>query len=169
MQHSGALDHEARGGRPAFRVREATPEENAALLALDRQFAVAAAPPVMCDQSPNFFARSRPYAYWQAYVAEGDQGLIGVAAMALKTVQVGGRRIQAAYFYELRVAPEFRRLGVAKAMGDALRAHTRGLAPAVVYSLVMQGNVPSHRFVEARGSRPLRPWTAKGTRPVTTV
>ena len=159
MQHSGAPDHKARAERPAFRVREAVPGDNAALLALDRQCVMAAATPVMFDRSPDFFARSRPYAYWRAYVAESEQGLIGVAAMALKTVLVRGRRVRAAYFYDLRVAPEFRRLGVAKAMGDALREHTRALAPTVVYSLVMEGNVPSHSFVEARGSRPLRPGT----------
>lgn len=117
---------------------------------------MAATPPVMFDRSPDFFARSQPYPYWRAYVAEADQGLIGVAAVALKSVLVEGDRIQAAYFYDLRVAPDFRRLGVAKAVGDAVRAHTRSLSPGIVYSLVMEGNAPSLGFVGARGSRPLR-------------
>lgn len=68
---------------PGFRVREATPQDNAALLALDRECVVAAATPVAFDRSPDFFARSRPYSTWRAYVAEGDSGLIGVGAMAL--------------------------------------------------------------------------------------
>jgi hypothetical protein len=89
-------------------------------------------------------------------VAEGEQGLIGVAAMALKPAVLGGRPIRAAYLYDLRVAPAARRLGGAKAVGDALRAHTRSLSPAVVYSLVMEGNVPSLAFVGARGARPQR-------------
>lgn len=142
---------------PAFRVREATPEDNSALLALDRECVVAAATPVAFDRSPDFFARSRPYPSWRAYVAEGDSGLIGVGAMALKSVLVGGRPIQAAYFYDLRVAPGFRRLGVARAVGDAIRAHTRSLTPTIGYSLVMEGNVASLTFVQGRGSRPLRP------------
>jgi len=142
--------------RPAFRVREATPRDNAALLALDRQCVVAAATPVAFDRSPDFFARSRPYAHWRAYVAEEDSGLIGVAAMALKRVLVGGRTLEAAYFYDLRVAPSYRRLGVAKAVGDAIRAYARSLRPAVAYSLVMEGNVASLTFVQGRGSRPLR-------------
>lgn len=139
-----------------LRVREAVPADNAALLALDRQCVVSATTPVMFDRSPDFFARSRPYAYWRAYVAETGAGLIGVAAMALKTVLVGGKPVPAAYFYDLRVAPDFRRRGVAKAVGDAIRAHARSLSPAVAYSLVMEGNAPSLAFVQDRGSRPLR-------------
>ncbi len=140
-----------------FRVREAAPADNAALLALDRQCVMAAATPLVFDRSPDFFARSRPYPHWRAYVAEADQGLIGLAAMALKPVLLGGRRVETAYLYDLRVAPAFRRLGVAKAVGDAVRAHTRSLSPAAVYSLVMEGNVPSLAFAGSRGSRPLRP------------
>ena len=142
--------------QPAFRVREATPEDNAALLTLDRQCVVAAATPVAFDRSPDFFARSRPYAHWRTYVAEGESGLIGVGAMALKQVLVDGRPVEAAYFYDLRVAPGYRRLGVAKAVGDAIRAYTRSLGPAIGYSLVMEGNVASLTFVQGRGSRPLR-------------
>jgi GNAT superfamily N-acetyltransferase len=141
---------------PDFRVREATPADNAALLALDRQCVVAAATPVAFDRSPDFFARSRPYAHWRTYVAEGDSGLIGVGAMALKRVLVADRPVEVAYFYDLRVAPGFRRLGAAKAVGDAIRAHTRSLHPTVGYSLVREGNVASLSFVQGRGSRPLR-------------
>lgn len=144
---------------PSFCVREATPEDNAALLALDRECVVAAATPVSFDRSPNFFARSRPYPHWRIYVAEGDSGLIGVGAMALKTVLVDGQAVQAAYFYDLRVAPDFRRHGVAKAVGDAIRTHTRSINPAVGYSLVLEGNVASLSFVQGRGSRPLRSCT----------
>jgi GNAT superfamily N-acetyltransferase len=142
--------------QPAFRVREATPEDNTALLALDRQCVVAAATPVAFDRSPDFFARSRPYAHWRCYVAEGESGLIGVGAMALKRVLVGGRPVEATYFYDLRVAPNYRRLGVAKAVGDAIRDYARSLSPAVGYSLVMEGNVASLTFVQGRGSRSLR-------------
>jgi GNAT superfamily N-acetyltransferase len=141
---------------PAFNVREATPADNAALLLLDRQCVVAAATPVAFDRSPDFFARSRPYAHWRTYVAEGDSGLIGVGAMALKRVLVDGRSVEAAYFYDLRVSPDFRRLGVAKAVGDAIRQYARSVRPAVGYSLVMEGNIASSTFVQGRGSRPVR-------------
>jgi GNAT superfamily N-acetyltransferase len=143
--------------RLPFRVREATPKDNAELLALDRQCVVAASTPMMFDRSPDFFARSRPYPWWRAYVAEGESGLVGVGAVALKSVLVRGQRGAAAYLYDLRVAPAFRRLGVARALGDAIRAHARSFAPVVMYSLVMEGNVPSLMFVQSRGSRPVRP------------
>lgn len=148
--------HDSAPIEAAFRVREATAADNAALLALDRQCVVAASTPVMFDRSPDFFARSRPYAHWRAYVAESGQEIIGVSAVALKSVLVGGETVKAAYLYDLRVAPEYRRVGVAKAVGNAIRAHAWTLAPVVGYSLVMEGNVPSLRFVEGRGSRALR-------------
>lgn len=140
----------------SFRVRQATPADNAALLALDRRCVVAAATPVAFDRSPNFFARSRPYESWRVFVAEGDAGLIGVGAMALKRVLIGGEPIPAAYLYDLRVAPEARRMGVAGGVGDALRAYAQSLEPAIGYALVREGNVPSLTFVQGRGSRPLR-------------
>ncbi len=141
---------------PAFRVREATRDDNAALLALDRQCVMAAATPVAFDRSPDFFARSRPYGHWRAFVAERESGLIGVAAMSLKRVLVAGRPVEAAYFYDLRVSPAFRRLGVARAVGDAIRAYARSLHPALAYSLIMEGNVASLSFAQGRGSRPVR-------------
>ncbi len=156
MSQRQSAVHDSRSDLPAFHVREATPEDNAALLSLDRKSVVAAATPVAFDRSPDFFARSRVYPHWRAYVAEGEAGLIGVGAMALKSVLVDGQPVQAAYFYDLRVAPGFRRLGVAKAIGDAIRAYTRSLHPEVAYSLVMEGNVPSLSFVQGRGSRSLR-------------
>jgi hypothetical protein len=41
-------------------------------------------------------------------------------------------------------------------VGDAIRAYTRSLHPAVSYSLVREGNIASLTFVQGRGSRPLR-------------
>jgi GNAT superfamily N-acetyltransferase len=156
MLQPESIVHDSNSDLPAFSVREATPEDNPALLALDRQCVVAAATPVTFDRSPDFFARSRAYPLWRTYVAEGGSGLIGVGAMTLKSVLLDGRPAQAAYFYDLRVAPGYRRLGVAKAVGDAIRAYTGSLGPAVGYSLVMEGNIPSLSFVQGRGSRPLR-------------
>jgi hypothetical protein len=139
-----------------FRVRQATPADNAALLALDRRCVVAGVAPVAFERSPDFFARSRPYRCWRVFVAEGETGLMGVGAMALKGVLIGGALVQAGYFFDLRVAPEVRRMGVAGGVGDALRAYARSLLPAVGYSLVREGNVPSLGFVQGRGSRSLR-------------
>lgn len=142
--------------RPGFRVREATRDDNAALLALDRQCVMAAAAPLAFDRSPDFFARSRPYGHWRAFVAERESSVIGVAAMTLKRVLVAGRPVEAAYLYDLRVSPDFRRLGVARAVGDAIRAYARSLHPALAYSLIMEGNIASLSFAQGRGSRPVR-------------
>jgi ribosomal protein S18 acetylase RimI-like enzyme len=141
---------------PAFRVREAIPGDNAGLLDLDRQCVVSASTPVAFDRTPEFFARSRPYAHWRVFVAEAGSAIVGVGAMALKAVLVDDNPVQAAYFYDLRVAPQFRRLGVAKAVGDAIREYTRSLGPALGYSMVMEGNVASLSFVQGRGSEPRR-------------
>jgi GNAT superfamily N-acetyltransferase len=140
----------------SFQVRQATPEDNVGLRALDREGVIAAATPVTFDRSPDFFAPSCAYASWRAYVAEKDSRLIGVGAMALKPVLVDGVPVQAAYFYDLRVAPDVRRQGIAKAVGEAIRDYTRSLTPAIGYSLVMEGNDASLGFVQDRGSRALR-------------
>ena len=133
-------------------VREATAADNDALIALDRQCAMGEAMTLAFDRAPDFFARHKVYERWTALVAEAPDGApVGTGSMVLKTLLVGGRPVEAAYLMDLRVHPDWRRRGVGRAIGDALRDRLIKAAPAFAYLMVLKGNEPSLSFVRNRG------------------
>ena len=139
-----------------FTVRPARESDNEALIELDRQCTMGEEAALAFDRGPDFFARSKPYEQYSLVVAESNTTIVGVGGMALKLLRVGGEPLRAAYFYDLRVAPAFRRLGVASAIGDALKELVTQSEADVTYSLVLEGNVPSLELAAKRGSQPVR-------------
>ncbi len=137
-------------------VRPARESDNEALVELDRQCTMGEQPTLVFDRAPDFFARSKPYEQHTLMVAESDGELVGVGGLALKRLRVGGQPLNAAYFYDLRVDPSFRRVGVASAIGDVLRDLLKQSEADVTYSLVLEGNVPSLQLAVKRGARPVR-------------
>jgi GNAT superfamily N-acetyltransferase len=137
-------------------IREAKAEDNEALLALDRQCSMGEGALLSFDRSPDFFARSRPYEQFQLFVAEAEGAVVGIGGAAIKRLRIKGEWLKAAYFYDLRVDPAYRRMGVAAALGDALRDSVRKEAVELGYSLVAEVNIPSLQFVAKRGSQPVR-------------
>lgn len=138
------------------RVRDAQEEDNRLLIALDRQCVMGEQVQLVCDRSPDFFARSKVYEAFRLAVAEAAGEIIGVGGVAFKTLRVGGKVDRWAYLYDLRVAPSHRRQGVANLITDHLRAAIREEGIPRAYSWVMEHNTPSESFVERRGSVPLR-------------
>ena len=107
------------GRMKGFTVRRARESDNRALIELDRRCTMGEETRLAFDRSPDFFARSKAYERHQLFVAEAEHTLVGVGGVALKPLRVAGESLKAAYFYDLRVDPGFRRLGVASAIGDA--------------------------------------------------
>ena len=104
-----------------FTVRPARESDNEALVELDRKCTMGEQTTLAFDRAADFFARSKPYELHTLVVAESDSAIVGVGGLALKLLRVGGELLKGAYFYDLRVDPAFRRVGVASAIGDALR------------------------------------------------
>ncbi len=139
-----------------FTVRCARESDNEGLVELDRRCTMGEETTLAFDRSPDFFARSKPYEQHTLLVAEAGDAIVGVGGVALKRLRVAGELLKAAYFYDLRVDPAFRRLGVASAIGDALRGLVKQIEADFTYALVLEGNVPSLELVAKRGSRPVR-------------
>lgn len=137
-------------------IREAKAEDNEALLVLDRRCSMGEGIPPSFDRSPDFFARSRPYEQSQLFVAVAEGAVVGIGGVAIKRLRIKGEWVKAAYFYDLRVDPAYRRMGVASAIGDALRDFARREAVELGYSLIAEGNIPSLQFAAKRGSQPVK-------------
>lgn len=140
-------------------VRDARPEDNTALIELDRQCVMGGAIQLVFDRFPDFFARSRAYEGFRLCVAEARGTIVGVGGVTIKNLQVNGTRDRWAYFYDLRVHPNHRRRGVAGQIADVLGESARATRAVGAYSLVLEGNVPSEMLVERRGSLPFKKCT----------
>ena len=142
--------------RVHFTVRLARESDNEALVELDRRCTMGEETIMAFVRSHDFFARSKPYEQPQLFVAEADNTILGVGGAALKPLRVGPELLKAAYFYDLRVDPAFRRLGVASAIGDALIEMVKQREADFTFFSVMERNAPSLGLVAKRGARPLR-------------
>jgi len=137
-------------------IRDARPQDNEALIELDRQCVMGGTIQLVFDRSPDFFARSRAYESFRMCVAEQEGTLIGVGGVTVKSLRVNGIRHRWAYFYDLRVHPSHRRRGIAGLIANALVDGIRDAGITSAYSLVIEGNAPSESFVEMRGSLPFK-------------
>lgn len=137
----------------SFIVREARAGDNAALVTLDRQCSMGEETVLSFNRAPDFFARSRVYEQSRLFVVEDQGAVVGVGSAAVKRLRVRGEWLKAAYFYDLRVAPTHRRMGVASTLADALRDFARREAVQLGYFLVVEGNIPSLQFGAKQGGR----------------
>ena len=69
----------------------------------------------------HFLDRSRAFDEFGVFLAVTDNGdLLGVAAGSVVILEWNGQRERVGFVYDLRVAPAFRRHGIAKTLGKYL-------------------------------------------------
>ncbi|MBN1686011.1 MAG: GNAT family N-acetyltransferase [Spirochaetales bacterium] len=89
-------------------IREALPSDNQALIELER-----ACPQgsrlVMHSERYDYFYRAKLFGNHHTIVAVDHGRIFGVLAATLKKVLLGGEETTAAYFYDLRIHPDYRR------------------------------------------------------------
>ena len=91
-----------------FRIREATKDDNDALLHLEAQSPQGSGISLVIDRE-DYFYRSRINDDTKVMIGEEDDRLVGVMAYAVKTLYIDGEASRAAYFYDLRGEATYRR------------------------------------------------------------
>jgi hypothetical protein len=91
-----------------FRIREATPDDNDALLRLEAESPQGTGISILIDRD-DYFYRSRLHERSKILIAEEKDKLVGVMAFAIKEIRLGGELEKAAYFYDLRGEASYRR------------------------------------------------------------
>lgn len=103
------------------------------------------------DSSPDYFARSRPFEDWHAFVAVENNIIVGSAAFAITDTYVAGRQVKTAYEYGFMVDPLHRRKGI----GETLQKHIETVAFASGVDLlhldIIEDNIPSLRLFSKMG------------------
>ncbi len=132
-------------------IREATPADNDELQALQARCPMGTSLIVTNVNTPDFFGRAKAYESFKVYVAcEGDE-IIGSGACALREGLVGGELRRVGYLFQAFVSPRSRRRGVASRLLQKREAHLAGHGAVLAYTLILEGNLPSMRYVESRG------------------
>ena len=91
-----------------FRIREATREDNDALLQHEAQSPQGTGISIVIDRD-DYFYRSQMHENSRVLIAEEDEKLVGVMAYAIKDILIEGEKEKAAYFYDLRGEASYRR------------------------------------------------------------
>ncbi|MEV0269316.1 GNAT family N-acetyltransferase [Hamadaea sp. NPDC050747] len=102
-----------------MRVRDARPGDNAGLVSLAAQSTMDGDLALRFDREPDYFALNRLAGQeWRVGVVDGDSGPLGCIAVARRTAYLDGEPGSIAYVGDLKVHPDFRRRGVARALGQ---------------------------------------------------
>ncbi|GAA2374716.1 hypothetical protein [Catellatospora methionotrophica] len=124
-------------------VRDARPEDNAALVALAARCAMEGDLSLCIDRRPDFFALHRVGGdAWRVGVVDGDDGQVACVAVARRASYLDGRQAVLGYVGDLKVHPAYRRRGTARALAQWAQAAARELAgpDAPLISTVLGGN-----------------------------
>lgn len=132
-------------------IREAVPGDNHELQELQAKCPQGTTIVTSTVNTPDFFARAKAYELHKVFVAcEGDR-IIGSAACALRDAVVNGIIRQVGYVFQAFVSPDHRRKGVASRLLQQREDYLIQHGAVLVYTLIMEGNLPSMRYIESQG------------------
>lgn len=130
-------------------VRDARPDDNAALVALAALCHMNGDVSLCVDRCPDFFALNRLAGDpWRVGVIDGDEGPIGCIGVARRPVYLDGRPIQVAYLGDLKVHPAYRQRGAGRALVRWAVAGARDMVGAndPLLATVLAGNTSVDRL-----------------------
>ena len=132
-------------------IREALPEDNDELQELQAKCPQGTTLVASTVNTPDFFARAKAYESYKVFVACEGYRIIGSAACALRAVTVNGKISRVGYVFQAFVSPDARRKGVAGQLLQQREDYLRQQGAVLAYTLIMEGNLPSMRYIESRG------------------
>lgn len=136
---------------PVVQLRDATPADHEALIALDGTAPHAGA--ALIQARRDFFARPAAYGRSRVIVAEEGGRLIGLLCVALTAVRVAGQSCLAGYLFNIRVDPAVQARGLGSAITKAGAQWLEDEGASYVTALITTSNTPSMKLVTALGWR----------------
>ncbi len=132
-------------------IREAGPEDNDALQALQAKCPQGTDLIVTVINTPDFFGRAKAYEMYKVYAALEGNRILGSTACGLKDVLVNGHKKRVGYGFQAFVSPESRRTGVASRLHQHREDYAAKQGASLFYTMVIEKNIPAMRYIERRG------------------
>jgi len=132
-------------------IREATQNDNTALLELQKKCPMGVDFVVAVDSSPDYFARSKPFQDPHVFVATENQQITGSIACAIQNTLIQNKPAKTAYLYGMMVDPAKRRTGVASQLQKHAEAYATKRKADLCHLLVVEENVPSIKLCQKMG------------------
>jgi Acetyltransferase (GNAT) domain len=139
-----------------FRIREATRENNDALLQLEAQSPQGTGISIIIDRD-DYFYRSQLHDNSKVLIAEEHDKLVGIMAYAIKDVFIEGQRERAAYLYDVRGEATYRRSmkrGLFRLWRTAIEG-MEGAGASFIYGHVKVDNKDSMNVAHKLGAEPI--------------
>lgn len=125
-------------------LREAVPEDSAALLALTKQAPMRSGIDLQLERDPDFFALSRARGTPRVVVAEADGRLVGCAGVSRRRGRLGHEFHEIGVIADLKVHPDWRGRGLARALLGWL-GDREADRPCVILATTAVGNTAVDR------------------------
>ena len=132
-------------------IREAALDDNHELQELQAKCPMGTTLILTTVNTPDFFARAKAYESYKVFVACEDDRIIGSGACAIREAVVGGNICRVAYQFQLFTSPDHRRRSVATLLHQHQEDYLASEGVALSYVMILEGNVPSMRFIEGHG------------------
>ena len=137
-------------------IREATEEDNQALIELQAKCPQGTNLILKVDSSPDYFARSRSFKDWSVLVAVDDDRIVGSAAYAVDDVSVETTPVKRAYEYGFMVDPKERRKGIAANLQEHIERYARKKNVDLLTLSIIEDNLPSMNLFTKMGFKKLK-------------
>lgn len=136
-----------------MQIREATPDDNGELIALQAQCPQGTSLVVSTVNAPDFFARAKAYESYKVYVGCEEDTIIGSAACAIRESVVNDNACRVGYEFQYFTSPDRRGKGVASVLHGHIEDYLTGQNVVLSYLLIMEGNLPARRLFESQDFR----------------
>ena len=132
-------------------IREATPEDNDALIDLQGRCPQGSDLVMVMDRRPDYFARSKPFEEGHVYVATVAGDIVGVVEFGVRELLVGGVPCRSLYEFGMAVDPLYRRKGIATAIHGAVEEYALRNNVDLLHINIVEGNEASYGLFEKLG------------------
>lgn len=134
-------------------IREAGPEDNAALIELQARCPQGTAIRLNSVNTPDFFARASGYPDFKVFNAYYGGELVGSGAGAIQPVRVDGIEAKSGYEFQYFIDPAHRHQGIARRLRLSIEDYFRSKDVAFAYAFIVDKNLPSMSLFARQGFR----------------
>jgi N-acetylglutamate synthase-like GNAT family acetyltransferase len=101
--------------------------------------------------TPDFFGRAKVYKDYKVYAAEEEGRIIGSAACSVHNASINGKLEKAGYVFQTFIDPDYRGRHIAGKLYEVREEYLKQKGAALVYTITMEGNLPSIHHVIRQG------------------